>query len=60
MICKKENSSFPICEGCKKREDYNTLNIAPKREGLGYRFVQWQNHHFNIQEIKDCLIKPTK
>lgn len=60
MICKKENSSFPICEGCKKREDYNTLNIAPKREELAYRFVQWQNHHSNIQEIKNLLDKASK
>lgn len=41
-------------------KNYNTLNIGPKREGLGYRFVQWQNHHFNIQEIKDLLDKANK
>ena len=38
----------------------NTLNIGPKCEGLAYRFVQWQNHLSNIQEIKNLLDKANK
>jgi len=66
------NFSLPICEECKKRKEdklnnkevvnknYNTLNIGPKREDSYYRFVQWQNHHSNIQEIKNLLDKANK
>ena len=31
--------SLPICEECKKREEDE--------------LIQWHNHHFNIQEIKE-------
>jgi len=66
------NLSLQICEECKKRKEdklnnkevvnknYNTLNIGPKREGSYYSFVQWNNHHFNIQEIKNLLDKANK
>lgn len=63
IICKKELKEaivIPICEECKKKKDYNTLNIGPKCEGLAYRFVQWQNHLSNIQEIKNLLDKANK
>ena len=42
------------------KSKHKTLVIAPVREDSHYRFVQWNNHQFNLQEAKKFLDKAYK